>query len=81
MTRVKEVGQLLELIVLQELDVHHVDKGPHIFELLVGFIELPAERLQLLVPESLIDSVHQRFESKRETWLHFLELLNVDQFG
>ena len=43
---VDECGELLELSALQESDVHHVDQGSAVFELLFSIVEIRVQLLQ-----------------------------------
>ncbi len=43
---VDECGELLEFGALQESDVHHVDQGPAVLELLLRIIEIHVQLLQ-----------------------------------
>jgi len=68
-----QMGKLLQLLMFQLLDVHHVNQSPDILKLFLGFIELITESFQLLISEGLIYGTHQSFKTERETWHDFFK--------
>ena len=59
----KEGGQLVDFIFLQKLDIHHIDVGPAVFQLLFAFVKHRIQKFQRPVPKSLLDCLYKSFEA------------------
>ena len=77
MRSVNEAGELMELVALEEADVHQVDKCAAVFKLLFGFFHVPIEGLKTCISKRLLHSIHEGFKIERERWTNSLKLLGV----
>jgi hypothetical protein len=63
---VDQSGQLLQLVSVQKVNVHHVDEGATVFKLFLSLIELSVKSLDAVVAKRLGHSLHEGFKSERE---------------
>jgi hypothetical protein len=74
---VDQSGQLLQLVSMQKVNIHHVDEGATIFKLFLSLIELSVKSLNAVVPKRLGNSLHKSLKSEREWWAHPLQHITV----